>query len=459
MSLGRRGQQQQDLWIATPDLPKSAGHAFYDALNSLLSEAGFDQFVEDLCRPFYAKGGRPSIPPSVYFRMLLIGYFEGIGSQRGIAWRCGDSLSLRAFLGIPLSDQTPDHSSLTRVRDRLPLEVHQSVFQFVLQVAEAQGLLKGKTVGVDSTTLEANAAMKSIVRQDTGEDWEAYVRGLMEAEGISDPTVEEMRRFDRKRKGKKVSNEDWKSPADPDARITRMKDGRTHLAYKAENAVDLDTGLVIGASIRHATDADSATLTDTVVEAQTNLNEADLEAKIEEVVGDKGYHSTDQLELADSLGLRTYVPEPAHPKKRNLKKLSKKKREALLKNRKRMKRKKGKKLQCTRSELVERSFAHICDSGGARRTYLRGLEKVQKRYLITAATMNLGLIMRTLFGFGTPRRFAALCAVFTFLQTAWLAIWRWGTLQARDSRPCIRLAARWQCLPRAARISTFSTRC
>jgi transposase len=425
MSLGRRGQQQPEFWVPTSSLPKPEGHVFYRKLNEVLSEAGFDRYVEDLCEPFYASGrGRPSIAPGVYFRMLLVGYFEGIGSQRGIAWRCGDSLSLREFLGTPLSEDTPHHSSLTRVRDRLPLETHRSVFQFVLRVAAEKGLLRGKTVGVDSTTLEANAAMKSIVRRDTGEDWEDYVRRLMQEEGIEDPTDEEMRRFDKKRKGKKVSNEDWESPVDPDARIARMKDGRTHLAYKAENVVDLDTELVLGASIRHADEADTSTMIDSVVDAQAHLDEAELEKKIEEIVGDKGYHSTDQLELAESLGLRPYIPEPKSPHKRKLKKLSKSKRQALINNRKRSQRRKGKNLQCKRSELVERSFAHMCDTGGARRTWLRDLEKVQKRFLLTAAARNLGLIMRRLLGRGTPRGLAALLDAARLLQTAWLHIWR-----------------------------------
>lgn len=427
MALGRQGgDDQQEFWVATNELPKSAGHAFYQKLNGLLSEAGFDEFIEDLCKPYYhQKLGRPSIPPGVYFRMLLVGYFEGIGSQRGIAWRCGDSLSLRSFLGVPLTEGTPDHSSLTRVRDRLPGEVHAAVFQFVLQLAADKGLLKGKTVAVDSTTLEANAAMKSIVRRDTGEDWEEYIRDLMRQEGIEDPTAEEMRRFDKKRTGKKVSNEDWVSSTDPASRVIRMKDGRTHLAYKAENVIDVETELVLDASIRHATDADTATLADSVMEAQTHLRESDLPEQIEEVVADKGYHSTDQLELCDSLGIRTYIPEPKLPKnrKRKLKRLSKKKRQALLNNRRRTKRRKSKDLQRKRSERTERSFAHMCETGGARRTWLRGLSKVQKRYLIAAVARNLGLLMRNLFGMGTPRGLQAEGGLLLLLQLTLLRIW------------------------------------
>lgn len=312
MALGKRSDEQQEMWVATTSLPRSEGHVFYRKLNQLLAEADFDCTIEKICRPYYHNNlGRPSIPPGVYFRMLLVGYFEGIGSQRGIAWRCSDSLSLRHFLGIPLTEETPDHSSLTRVRDRLPLEVHTAVFQLVLQLVVDKGLLKGKTVAVDSTTLEANAAMKSIVRRDTGEDWNEYLRRLLkEQQGVENPTDEELRRFDRQRKDKRVSNEEWMSSTDPDSRITKMKDGRTHLAYKAEHVVDLKTEVVLAASIRPADEADVDTMVDSVMEARTNLSEAGINVEIEEAVADKGYHATDTLELADSVGIRTYVPEP-----------------------------------------------------------------------------------------------------------------------------------------------------
>jgi Transposase DDE domain./Transposase domain (DUF772). len=335
--------------------------------------------------------------------MLLVGYFEGIGSQRGIAWRCADSLSLRRFLGVSLSEDTPEHSSLTRVRDRLPLEVHESVFRFVLSVAIEKGLLRGKTVAVDSTTLEANAAMKSIVRRDTDEDWMEYLRRLMQEEGYKDPTDEEVRRFDQKRKNKKVSNEEWVSSTDHDSRIAKMKDGRTHLAYKAENVIDVETELVLGASIRHADVGDVHTLVDSVIEAQVHLKEAGADAEIEEVVADKGYHSTETIALSEDLNLRTYIPERSSPKKRNWLKVAEAKRRAVLRNRRRTQAPRSKRLQKIRSERVERSFAHMCDSGGARRTWLRGIHKVQKRYLISAMARNLGLMMRKLFGIGTPK--------------------------------------------------------
>ena len=411
MALGRRkGEQQQDLFVMTTDLPKSVGHVFYTKLNELLAEAGFDRWVEDKCESYYSSGkGRPGIAPGIYFRMLLVGYFEGIQSQRGIAWRCADSLSLRSFLGIGLTESTPDHSSLTVIRDRLPQEVHEQVFGWVLQLAQSKQLLKGKTVAVDSSTLEANAAMKSIVRQDTGEDWREYVIGLMRREEViaadATPSDEEIRNYDKKRKDKKVSNDQWVSQTDPHARIARMKDGTTHLAYKAENVVDLDSNLIVAAEIYAADKADTATMEDSLHAAQTNLNEAGIGTQIEEVAGDKGYHSTDLLEkLAERTKYRTYIPEPKLPGgKRDWTKRSKLARKAVEANRRRMKRKKGKGLQRQRSEQVERTFAHVLETGGGRRTWLRGDEKIRKRYSIATAAYNLGVLMRALFKIGTAR--------------------------------------------------------
>src|SRR6266436_545740 len=317
MSMGHRSlPQEQDLPISLSELPRAPGHAFYDKLNRLLADIDFDRYAEDLCRPHYADGvGRPSLAPGVYFRMLLVGYFEGLDSQRAIAWRCADSLSLRAFLGIPLTQATPDHSSLTKVRQRLPLDVPEQVFVFVLKVAQKKKLLRGKTVAVDATTLEANAAMRGIVRKDSGEDWKDYLKRLMAKEGAKGPTDEELRRFDKKRP-KKVSNKEWQSPSDPDSRIAKMKDGRTHLAYKAEHTVDLDSGFVLAAAVHTADQADSATLVDSVLLAQVNLVLAGSEQEVEEVVTDKGYHKAETLAQCQRCQTRTYVREPRRKGKR-----------------------------------------------------------------------------------------------------------------------------------------------
>jgi transposase len=402
MSMGRRpSEQQPELWIPTTDLPQSPGHAFYDKLNDLLHEVGFDRYVEDLCRAHYADGvGRESIPPGRYFRMLFVGYFEGLDSQRAIAWRCSDSLSLRAFLGVALADATPDHSSLTRIRQRLPLDVHDQVFVHVLRIAQGKKLLRGKTVAVDSTTLEANAALRSIVRKDTGEEYKEYLKRLLTEQGVENPTDEDVRRFDKDRK-KKGSNQEWESPVDPDSRIAKMKDRRTHLAYKAEHVVDVESEFVMAASVYTADRSDPATLVDSIWTAQINLALAGSEQEIEEAVADKGYHKAQTLADCEACNTRTYIPEP---KGRHYKSETQpERRRAVKANRRRMKRAKSKQLQKRRSEVVERSFAHVCETGGARRTWLRGLEKVAKRYTVQAAAHNVALLMRKLFGMGKPR--------------------------------------------------------
>ena len=405
MSLGRRkNTSQQEFWVATNSLPNAPRHVFYERLNGLLSEGGFDEYVESLCEPYYAKSqGRPGIPPGVYFRMLFVGYFEGIDSQRGIAWRCADSRSLASFLGYKLDERTPDHSSLTRIRKRLPLEVHEDVFAFVLWLAEQHGLLSSKTVAVDSTLLEANAAMKSIVRRETGEDWKEYLRRLAEAEGVEIEDDEDLRKFDKTRKIKKVANRDWESPSDPDARMMKMKDGRTRLSYKAEHTVDLDSEFILDATVYHGHFADSSTLAESLSNAELMLEIADVCSAIEDVVADKGYHKNKTLAECREAGYRTYIPEPALVHQRRWTDKPAAWKTAVYENRRRLKRERGKLLQRQRSERTERSFAHVCETGGARRTWLRGLVEVNQRHRIVTAARNLGLMMRALFGFGKPR--------------------------------------------------------
>lgn len=478
MALGRRNDERQgEFWVATQRLPSSPGHVFYDKLNGLLAEAGFDAWVESLCEPYYAKRGRPSIPPGVYFRMLLVGYFEGINTQRGIAWRCSDSLSLRKFLGIAPTEESPEHSSLSVIRERLPKEVHEAVFAWVLKLASEKDLLDGEAVAVDSTTLEANAAMKSIVRRDTGDNWNKYVTGLMRDAGTiapdATPTIEEMKRFDRARKGKKVSNDDWQSPSDPDSRIAKMKDGTTHLAFKAEHAVDLKTEMILSAEIYFADEGDTHTIEDTVQLAQVNLREAGSVVMVRDVVGDKGYHSAKTLAtFAEETPYRTYIAEPKQPAGQSRIWTDKPPgyRDAVYANRRRARSARGKRLQRLRSEKVERTFAHVCETGGARRTSLRGIDKVQKRYLMAAAAHNLGRLMRELFGMGTPRGLqkaaealdGLLCAVYLTLLAigrVLVAIWSRGP-DFRRRTTILRLARR----PAAGwrpddRNTSFSTGC
>ena len=299
------------MWVASADLPQSAGHPFYQRLNQVLDDAGFDAFVEPQCARFYADGvGRPSLAPGRYFRLLLLGYFEGLDSERAIAWRAADSLSIRHFLDFELHDAPPDHSTLSRTRRLIDVETHQAVFTWVLQrLADAQ-LVKGRTLGIDATTLEANAALRSIVRRDTGEAYEAWLTRLAEVSGIATPTRAELARFDRKRK-KKGSNDDWTHPQDPDAKITKLKDGRTHLAHTAEHAVDLETGAVVSVTVQDADDGDTTTMVETLITAADQV-EAVLPAGagIAEVVADKGYHSNATMVAFAAVGVRSYVSAP-----------------------------------------------------------------------------------------------------------------------------------------------------
>jgi transposase len=444
MALGKRKREQQEMWVATTELPRSPGHPFYRKLNELLAEAGFDDWVEKLCATHYhAVMGRPSIPPGVYFRMILVGYFEGIGSQRGIAWRCSDSRSLADFLGVPVTERTPDHSSLSRTHQRLPLDIHEQVFAFVLKIAADKKLLAGKTVAVDSTTLEANAAMKSIIRKDTSEDWKEYLKRLAQEAGIEDPTDEDLRRFDKNRKDKKVSNEEWASKTDADSRITKMKDGTTHLAYKAEHVVDVQTDLVLSATIEAADRGDTLTLCDSVTQAQVNLQEAGSTVAIEEVVADKGYHKAETLALCADLGWRSYIPEPKRRYRSRWLDKPAEQQAAVYGNRRRVRGARSKRLQRLRSELTERSFAHVCETGGARRTWLRGLTKVSKRYLLQVAARNLGRIVRQLFGIGTPKGCQDLGGLFWSLYLAIRVAWSGLRAPAEPSIKVWSLAARW----------------
>jgi transposase len=423
MAMGRQESQQESMWVATQELPRSPGHVFYDKLNDVLEAGGFDRFVERLCAAHYAQDlGRPSIPPGVYFRMLFVGYFEGLDSQRAIAWRCADSLSLRTFLRIDLSKGTPDHSSMTNTRKRLPEEVFWQVFAFVLRVAVEHKLLKGKTIAVDSTTLEANAAMKSLVRRATNEDWKTYVRRLMKAEGIEDPSDEEVRRFDRTRK-KKTSNKEWKSSTDPDSRVTKMKDRRTHLAYKAEHAVDLDSGLIVAPVVYRGNDSDSETLPVTVELAREQLKAAGSPHQMEEAVGDKGYYKAETIQTLEEVQhVRSYIAEPKQNHRRKWQDKEPGQQEAVYANRRRIKGKRGRQLGRLRSEKAERSFAHTCETGAGRRTWLRGVVNVSKSHLMRAAACDLGIIMLALFGVGTPRTLQGAMGLL-FSALLWL-LWR-----------------------------------
>src|ERR1700691_3151240 len=320
MGTRKKRQRQEELWYGG-ELPTAPGHPFYKRLNEVLDNAGFDAFCESSCVDFYHNRlGRPSLPPGLYFRVMMIGFFEGLDSERGIAWRLADSLTLRQFLSIGLDENTPDHVTISRTRRLIDGEIHQRIFTWVLEWLAQAGLIRGKTIGVDSTTLEANAAMKSIVRRNTGESYMAYLQRLAEAEGIDAKGAAALLRMDRKRK-KKTSNEDWKSPSDDEAEITKLKDGRTALAFKAENAVDMETGAIVAVTTHGGAAADTTTIKETVIEAAVAVAELIAERTpegenevhgdgVQEEVADKGYHSNEAVLGLEQLEVRTYIAEP-----------------------------------------------------------------------------------------------------------------------------------------------------
>lgn len=437
MALGKRKPKQDELFIPAAKVASGPGHPFYSKLNQVLAEAGFDEFLEKLCARYYKEGGRPGIPPGVYFRMVLIGYFEGLDSQRGIAWRCADSLGLRTFLGIAITEDTPVHASMTIIRQRLPQLVFEKVFVYVLSLLEQKGLLCGKAVAIDATTLEANAAMKSIVRKDSGQDWKEYLQGLAKAEGIQNPSEEDLRRLDRARKDKRVSNEQWESPIDPDSRIARMKDGRTHLAYKAEHAVNVVSEAIVATTVTFADKSDPQSAPVTLSLAEANLVLAGSEAEIQEVVMDKGYHDNQLLAGLAERGVRTYVPERRQKTRRWTDKPMEQE-QAFRANRRRVRGEKGRQLNRWRSERCERTFAHVCETGGGRRAWLRGQANVSKMHTLKCAAYNLGLLLRKVWGWCKPRNAkAAGAALFLVLLSLWILAatvggpmtdWIWGWL-------------------------------
>jgi transposase len=422
MSMGTRETDQPSLWIAASDLPASPGHPFYGRLNAILDAHGFDRFVEDQCRRFYAPVmGRPSLAPGQYFRLLLVGYFEGIDSERGIAWRAADSLAIRSFVRLALDEGAPDHSTLSRTRRTIDLETHRAAFTWVQQRLVEVGLLQGKTIAIDATTLEANAAMRSIVRRDTAETYQEFLTRLAQASGIETPTREQLARLDRKRK-KKTSNKDWTHPWDPDAKVTKMKDGRTHLAHKAEHAVDLETGAIVAVTLQGADQGDTTTIVATATAAAEQIEAAQAEVKepqpLEEIIADKGYHSNETMGDLAAVGIRSYVSEPARGRRDWSK--APEAQAPVYGNRRRMRGRRGRHLMRQRGERIERSFAHLYDTGGMRRTHLRGHSNILKRLLIHAGGFNLGLMMRQLIGLGTPRGLQGRLA--TVLATLWVFI-------------------------------------
>ena len=397
----KEAEKQKEFWIETRRLPKLSAGGFFRRVEEVLAEIGFGEEVHRLCRPAYSQrsDGRPGIDPVVYFKMLMVGFFENLPSERAIAARCEDSLAVRAFLGYGLDEATPDHSSLSVIRHRLPAEVYQAVFELILKALKECGLLKGRQVGIDSSVIEANASLKSLVVRNTEEAYWDYVKNLAQAAGIDPNDEKAVRQFDRKRPGKKLSNEEFKSRHDSDAKISRQR-GKTDLIYKPENSVDMDSGVIIQAQLAAADKADSVDLAQRIDSVQQCLERLDPTNKIKAVVADGNYHSLANLCALQKVGLKVVIAEN-RARRGKEEHLAKSERQALQKARRSQQSKSGRRLMRMRGQHIERTFAHILDCGGMRKATLRGHVNLQKRYNFAAACYNLSQLLRKKFGCGT----------------------------------------------------------
>jgi transposase len=400
------------------EIVKGPGSSYYEQLDRALQSAKFDKTIRELCRPYYeedeSKGGRKGIDPYVYFKMLMVGFFENIGSERGIASRCADSISIRGFLKYELTEHTPDHSSLSRIRKRLATEVYDKAFEIILGVLGGNKLLKGKQVGIDTSIIEANASMRTLVNNHTGETYDAYVKRLAQDEGVDSDDKQAVRTFDRKRKDKKMSNDDWHSPNDPEAKIGPTKQGKIKMVHKTEHLVDMESGAILKVTTLPGHQADDHDMSDHIEEVQIQINtvlenEAQ-EQTIEKVTGDRGYFNIEELGKLQEKGIRTIIDDKSN--NRNLDKLSKAQQNTVKNAHKSVRTKYGKSIKKRRGEFLERSFTHLLDNGDLRRTTLSGRENIQKRNLIAGMCCNLSLFMRKMFGIGTPKQAIALVSLF-----------------------------------------------
>ena len=420
--------QQGEFWVPTAKLTRGPKDHFYARLQKVLEGMDFTGQIHRICEPYYKSGGRctgrPPIDPAVLFKMMMVGFLEGLPSDRGIAARFSDSLTLRRFLGYSLTEETPDHSSFTVFRQRLPQEAFTAAHEVVLDGLRAHGLLKGRHLGIDSSDMEANASLSGLVRRNTAESYRDYVRELARAAGVDPDDPAAVARFDRRREGRKTSNAEWHNPSDPDAKVGRTKHGACDMLHKPEHIVDLDSGAIVAAEVRPGDAGDSEDLSTRVVEAAELVE--DLHAQpsqegrshVKSVTTDKGFHDPAELAIIQhELGVRTVIGD-AHALRRNLDRLAPEARAAVVKAARAVASRSGKALLKKRGEKIERSFAHVLDSGGQRRTTLRGLENINKRYLCAIIGFNLGLILRKLTGVGTPRQAAA-------AKAAFLAVGRW----------------------------------
>lgn len=412
-SRNRSEQHQQEFWVEARRLPQATASTFYRKLDDTLNELGFTEGIRDICRPAYAdaeRGGRPGIDPAVYFKMLMIGFFENLPSERAIASRCADSLSLRAFLGYELDERTPDHSSLSVIRQRLGQEIYQAAFELVLTGLYEYGLLKGRHLGIDSSIIEANASLRELVSRNTEEEYWKYVKRLAAEAGIDPDDTKAVRRFDKKRPGRKTSNKDWVNPHDPHAKVGFTKHGACDMVYKPEHITDLESGAIVMATVRQGDEGDTVDLPKRVMRASEVLgvicNDPEQKKVLSSLTADEGYFGVDEVCCLQEEKVRVIIGDP-HASRRNAKKQSPTVRSVLNKARRAVRSKSGKALLRKRGEHLERSFCHVLDHGGLRRATLRGEMNLTKRQLGAALTYNLSLLLRHLTGVGTPKQWLA----------------------------------------------------
>ena len=406
-------ESQQEFWIETRRLPQATASTFYRKLDETLDSIGFAAGVREICLPAYAdssRGGRPGIDPAVYFKMLMIGFFENLPSERAIASRCADSLSLRAFLGYGLEEATPDHSSLSVIRGRLGTAIYQVAFELVLQGLRQHGLLKGRNLGIDSSVIEANASLRELVHRNTEEQYWEYVKRLAAEAGIDPTDTKAVRRFDKKREGRKTSNQEWVNPHDRDAKVGVTKHGACDMIYKPEHITDLDTGVIVAAEVRCGDEGDTVGLAERVLaagEVLARVCEDPMQTKVlTSLTADEGYFAVEEVCCLQGERVRVVIGDP-HATKRKPDNQDPMVRQVLRKARQAVTSKSGKALLRKRGEHLERSFCHVLDHGKHRRATLRGRKNLTKRQLAAAFTHNLSLLMRHLTGHGTAKQWLA----------------------------------------------------
>lgn len=449
---------QPEFWVPAHQLAQSAKSTFYSRLDDTLESFGFANKVRQLCAPVYKQSsvGRPGIDPVVYLKMMMIGFFEDLGSERAIAARCADSISIRQFLNYELNENTPDHSSLSVIRMRLGEEIYQGILKLTLQALLDHGLLRGKNLGVDSSVIEANASLRALVNRNTQEEYWNYVKRLAAESGVDPENMDAVKKFDRKRRGK-GSNEEWVNPHDPDAKIGRKKNGATDMIYKPEAVVDLDTGAVVQAEVLPGDQNDHQEVATRVLQAQQAVNQVQGRDEncitVQTITSDKGYYSVDGLQSLQEEGIKTVIADPI--KNRQLDKLVVEKQKAVQAAKRSVRSKYGKSLLRRRGMHIERSFAHILDCGGLRRTTLRGLENLNKRFKLAGAIYNLSQLMRKLCGFGTPKQleawrkafFAEVLLVLSLVYSMGATIIREAILRFNALPPALERNRQWGLTP------------